>query len=320
MLKILNFILAGLLALPLLSFAAPENFEQAKEMSKRHVYADRTNAGTFYCGCSWRWTGKSGGRVDLNSCNYQVRKDQNRAERLEWEHIVPASNFGRARQCWQKGGRENCNRTDPVFNAMEADLHNLTPSIGEVNGDRSNFDFGMLPQTRANYGECPTKVDFKLKTAEPRDAVKGQVARTYFYMFDRYNLRMSRQQQQLMIAWNKQFPVSEWERVRNKRVAAVMGHENPFVTGEKTWSLNHENEGAAASSHSYQRQFTEQKVRTIAPDQAFDGAIRGNKKSKVYHLPAGCPSYESVNPQNIVEFSSESEALSAGYRKAGNCR
>jgi endonuclease I len=31
---------------------------------------------------------------------------------------------------------------DEVYQRAEADLHNLVPSIGEVNGDRSNFSFG----------------------------------------------------------------------------------------------------------------------------------------------------------------------------------
>src|SRR5207248_1806343 len=49
------------------------------------------------------------------------------------------------------------------------------------------------------------------------------------------------------------------------------------------------------------------------------GEIRGNKRSKVYHLP-GCPDYGKLKPANVVPFQSEEEAIKAGYRKAGNCR
>lgn len=31
-----------------------------------------------------------------------------------------------------------------MFNAMEADMFNLAPAIGEVNSDRSNYGFGVL--------------------------------------------------------------------------------------------------------------------------------------------------------------------------------
>ncbi len=71
--------------------------------------------GDLYCGCKWTWVGKSGGRIDAASCGYQTRKQQNRAERTEWEHIVPAHTFGNQRQCWKNGGREHCVDNDPVF-------------------------------------------------------------------------------------------------------------------------------------------------------------------------------------------------------------
>jgi deoxyribonuclease-1 len=36
-----------------------------------------------------------------------------------------------------------------AYQRAEADLHNLVPSIGEVNGDRSN-SFGWLPVQQAS--------------------------------------------------------------------------------------------------------------------------------------------------------------------------
>ena len=47
-------------------------------------------------------------------------------------------------------------------------------------------------------------------------------------------------------------------------------------------------------------------------------AVRGNRNSSIYHRP-DCPSYEAISPRNIVLFPSEQEAVSAGYRLAGNC-
>jgi micrococcal nuclease len=47
--------------------------------------------------------------------------------------------------------------------------------------------------------------------------------------------------------------------------------------------------------------------------------IRGNKRSKIYHLP-GCPDYSHISVSNIVEFRTEQDALQAGYRRAKNCR
>ena len=44
------------------------------------------------------------------------------------------------------------------------------------------------------------KVDFKDKVAEPPVRARGSIARTYFYMRDRYQLTLSRQQTQLFTA------------------------------------------------------------------------------------------------------------------------
>lgn len=54
---------------------------------------------------------------------------------------------------------------------------------------------------------------------------------------------MSRQQQQLLMTWDRQFPVTAWEEERNCRIAAIMGHGNPFVTGERQWSFGYRNTG-----------------------------------------------------------------------------
>ncbi|MGE4335909.1 MAG: endonuclease [Pigmentiphaga sp.] len=220
---------------------APQTIEQAKIEAREHVYPDRNRGagGDLYCGCDWRWVGRSAGRMDLASCGYQIRAHQDRAERLEWEHVVPASTFGHARQCWQKGGRGHCRDTDPIFSAMEADLHNLVPSVGEVNHDRQNFPFSQVQSSSGSYGACDFRVDFDSRRAEPRDAVKGMIARIYFYMHDRYDLPMSRPQQQKLMNWHRRHPATAWERERDRRIAARIGHHNPFVTGESQWTLGH---------------------------------------------------------------------------------
>lgn len=238
------FILLTVQSLNCYASAPPSTFEAAKALAREQVYYDQnqeTEPGTLYCGCDWQWLGRSGGRVDLDSCGYRVRAQATRAARLEWEHIVPAHSFGHQRRCWQNGGRQNCKSTDPVFSAMEADLHNLAPAIGEVNADRSNYRYGIVSRTEPQYGACETKVDFKQRVAEPRDEVKGFVARVYFYMHDRYDLSMSDQQQRLLMAWDRQHPVKEWELERDRRIARVVGHSNPFVVGTRQWTRGHKN-------------------------------------------------------------------------------
>jgi len=200
------------------------NFQQAKTFAAA-INADAP--GSFYCGCKIQWQGKKG-IPDLNSCGYQVRKNANRAARIEWEHVMPAWEFGYQRQCWQDGGRKNCSK-DPDYRRIETDLHNLQPAVGEVNGDRGNFAYSQWNGSEQQYGQCEMKIDFKLKQAEPPARARGAIARTYFYMRDQYHLRISRQQTQLFTAWNKLYPVTIWECERDQRIAKVQGNHNPYV-------------------------------------------------------------------------------------------
>lgn len=304
--------------------AAPADFSEAKRLLRQYVYADQnhTERGTFYCGCQWEWVGKSGGKVNQESCGFQTLTMRDRASRIEWEHVMPISAVGQQRQCWRNGGRENCQQTDPVFNMMEADLHNLVPSVGTVNALRSNTNYGMATGPSVPLGACATKVGLVMRVVEPRDEVKGEAARISFYMADRYDIRLSERQQKIFMAWNQQFPVTPWEKERDRRIARAMGHHNPFVTGERHWSLGYKPSGegtaGAGSQAIVQLQKDRQPVRQAASGVAA-GPVYGNKHSGVYHLPQGCPSYEHVNPKNRVEFNSEAEAVASGYRKAGNC-
>ncbi len=218
--RITLFLLACLTLLPAHA-DAPRTFREAKKLAW-DIYAERPV--DFYCGCSFR-----GKRIDLQSCGYRPRKQPQRAARVEWEHIVPAWVIGHQRQCWQDGGRKHCTRHDPLFSRAEADLHNLVPVVGEVNGDRSNFGFGMLAQKPTQYGACPFVVNFKQRTAMPADYSRGAIARTYLYMSERYGLRLSRQDRRLFDIWNRQYPVNEWERWRNRRIACIQGNANPHV-------------------------------------------------------------------------------------------
>ncbi len=207
-------------------FTPPQSFSKAKTIAL-DIYSDHPVS--FYCGCNIEWRNKQG-KPDLAECGYTIRKQEIRANRIEWEHIVPAWQFGHQLQCWQDGGRSNCSKTNVQFKLMEADLHNLVPAIGEVNADRSNYQFSQWNgSTGANYGQCEMKVDFKERRADPPAYTRGAIARIHLYMSDQYGFALSSQQTQLMNAWNRTYPVDAWECERDKRVAQHQGIHNKFV-------------------------------------------------------------------------------------------
>ena len=211
----------------------PTNFSAAKKILGKKIFSE--NDKTFYCGCDMSFTdGKL--KPILSSCNFEPRKNKKRASRIEWEHIVPAWYFGHQLQCWQDGGRKLCGK-DKQFRKMESDMHNLVPAIGEVNGDRSNFSLTMIANEKPyQYGKCNMIVNFKEKKAQPRISVRGDVARTYFYMADKYGLQLSNQDIKIYKVWSNQDPVSKEEIERNNKVKKYQGDDNEFVTGEKSVS------------------------------------------------------------------------------------
>ena len=79
------------------SQAFPQNtqitsFSKSKKLLLK-LYKD--NPVTLYCGCSYK-----GKKPNFSSCGYIPKKDNKRANRIEWEHIVPVHSFGQSFSEW----------------------------------------------------------------------------------------------------------------------------------------------------------------------------------------------------------------------------
>jgi len=206
------------------------SFGKSKRLLATKVYPSHQKA--FYSGCDYKVVEKK--LIPLpKTCGFHYRKNKKRSERIEWEHVVPAWHFGHQLHCWQNGGRMTCRNTNNKFKKMEADMHNLVPAIGEINGDRSNFRYAMVEGENRLYGKVDMEIVFKDKKAEPMPSVYGDIARTYFYMRDRYGLRISKTQEKMLIAWNNLDPVSAWEKKRNNLIKELQGDNNPYVSDYK---------------------------------------------------------------------------------------
>ncbi|MTI62531.1 endonuclease [Methylophaga sp.] len=229
------FLLAALL-LPFTVAAEPtDSFSKAKKLMMERVYFDHRE--TLYCGA------KFDAKKDIAlPTGFHTDKYIKRSKRLEWEHVVPAENFGRTFSEWRDGhpncidskgkafkGRNCASKVSIEYRYMQSDLYNLYPAIGAVNAMRSNYNFTMMPDAAAVFGTCQVKIDGK--KVEPPMESRGQIARTYLYMEQRYpRYRMSKSQKQLMTVWNSQYPVTSAECKRADRIAAIQGNENRFVS------------------------------------------------------------------------------------------
>ena len=211
-----------------------DSFRSAKRMLERQVYFDHRI--TLYCGA--KFDAQKNIRLPEG---FTTPSHAKRALRVEWEHAVPAENFGRAFVEWREGdpacvnnkgkafkGRRCAEKVNKRYRYMQADMYNLFPAIGAVNAVRGNKQYSELPHAAPTFGTCPARVDGK--RFEPPVRAKGQVARAGLYMAHAYpEYRLSAQQRRLFEAWDRTYPVDAWECTRARRIEQLQGNENPYV-------------------------------------------------------------------------------------------
>ena len=112
---------------------------------------------------------------------------------------------------------------------MYADIYNLFPTIGEVNKNRKNFGMSIIKGEKMEFGKC----DFEIENnkVEPREEIRGIIARTYFYMDFAYPEKgiVSEKNKNLFEKWDQRYPVDEWECKRAKKIENIQGNQNIFV-------------------------------------------------------------------------------------------
>ena len=199
---------------------------------------------TIYCQCPYQKK-----KVDLKSCGVEVRKFKKRKSRLEWEHIVPAHAFGKSFQSWKLGherckswkkkrknyksykGRKCAKKVSKDFRRMSGDLYNLFPAVGAINAYRSNYSFtDEIQILTPMFGSCDLKIIDR--QIEPRPAIKGNIARIYFYMDSAYPNRgiIGNKRRKMFEYWNKIDPVDKEECLWAKKIKEIQGNENPYIS------------------------------------------------------------------------------------------
>ncbi|MFH1853564.1 MAG: endonuclease [Candidatus Neomarinimicrobiota bacterium] len=130
------------------------------------------------------------------------------------------------------------------------DIHHLRPADESVNTDRNNREFDE--GTNAHTEAIGCYYDTEAWTWEPRDAVKGDVARMMFYMVVRYDPGIHSDDSEYdlelvdstgnnadnsplfgklstLLTWHNDDPVDDWERTRNDTIYYFQGNRNPFI-------------------------------------------------------------------------------------------
>lgn len=124
----------------------------------------------------------------------------------------------------------------------QSDLHHLRPSDIRTNEKRGSHPYGDVIRAEWSVGEGTRQaklgVDALGETVfEPRDDIKGDLARGLLYFYTRYaqsrpgrfTLENFKHELPTLLRWHHQDPVTDAERARNDAVQRVQGNRNPFV-------------------------------------------------------------------------------------------
>lgn len=151
---------------------------------------------------------------------------------------------------------------------------------------------GMIAGEPRKFGACDVEIeDPKI---EPAPSIRGDIARTYFYMDKAYPGHgiVSGRNRKLFEAWDREDPVDAWERERARRIKRIQSSPKPFIVSEARPEPTRSEPAASV--------------------------IRGNRRSKIYHR-SDCPAFDRISEANRVQFADDEAAQVAGYRLAGNC-
>jgi hypothetical protein len=158
-----------------------------------------------------------GATLNTIECVYTARTDSGYADRTQaqtnfnynTEHAYPQSYFASA---------------EPA----RSDLHHLFPCDAVANSTRNNNPYGKVIGT-PSWSNGGSK--FLGGVFEPRDFVKGQVARAVFYIATRYQNYggFLTNIEPILREWNSSFLPNTIEKKKNNDVFGIQNSRNPFV-------------------------------------------------------------------------------------------
>jgi len=160
-------------------------------------------------------------------CGKAFKDDENGA--LVASHIYNVKQIKSALRCLTDS---QCAVKTPQYSFMVADLHNLYPALASMEEARRNAIFGEIGEQgrKPNDLGCDTRATYHV--IEPRDSVKGDVARAFFYMHQEYRLPIAKELEVLK-RWNQMDPPDEEEKARNARISMLQGTRNRFIDDPK---------------------------------------------------------------------------------------
>ena len=211
-----------------------EVYSIARELMYREIYNENDSVHTIYSGHKLFLPPEEELPIQFLAMNASPNG-------INTEHIYPRS----------KGAKEE-------YGNAFSDLHNLAPARWEVNEARANFVFGDINDNTTDcwfykqikedeFDELPVAMIDRFAEVdgigapggifEPRESVKGDIARSVFYFFTMYRDEALREDPFFfdemkgdLCKWHNEDPIDEIEMDRNLMKAMVQdGKTNPFI-------------------------------------------------------------------------------------------
>ena len=177
---------------------------------------------------------------------------------------------------------------------QKSDLHHLYPCRGNVNSSRGNKPYAEIDDNdtdkwwRFDYYETSipsqyidefSEVDNDNGKFEPREVVKGNIARGMFYFFTIYNDEADHnffeEQKDFLNLWHKQDPVDDIELARTLSIASYQDDiVNPFIIDstlvKRIWYFN-----------CYENVTPQELIEHIIGDNNYEATIDINSDSRI---------------------------------------
>ncbi|PIQ99386.1 MAG: hypothetical protein COV66_12485 [Nitrospinae bacterium CG11_big_fil_rev_8_21_14_0_20_45_15] len=206
------------------------SFENSKTELKE-IYLKGNHRETLHCGCTFDELLQVSSNICAHSPQSFATQPASK-EFVEWVHAMPLQEIGEKLKCRtekscstatapQNSDRPCCNQVSPKFKIIQADMHNIFPSIrSSLAPTHSNPSFGGMEE----YKLCATS-----DTTLPLPHIRGDLARAYFYTSIQYRIPISAELENNLRTWHYQDPPDAWEEKRNTLIETVQGNRNPFI-------------------------------------------------------------------------------------------
>ena len=132
---------------------------------------------------------------------------------------------------------------------MKSDIHHLRPCKSNVNSSRGNSPFSEVADSQVNHWywlnydvqNTPSQnIDEYSESAsgafEPREDMKGDIARAMFYFYTMYSdvadPEFFQIQKEILYQWHQEDPINTLEIQRTEKIADYQDYPNPFILDE----------------------------------------------------------------------------------------